>query len=514
MIPILYESTETAFTSNGLGRLHDTISAVVVEERNSIYECDFQYPVTGDKYELIKCGRIIGVRHDDSQDIQPFDIVSVSRPINGVVTFHCTHISYRQSGYAVYGTNINSLSDAFDLLKNNAKPSNPFTYWSDFSSSAYMSAADGTPRTVRQMLGGVEGSILDAYRGEYEWDKFQVKLYKQRGTQRDFKIRYGVNLLDYTDDTDYQGTYTSCIPYWSGSDGVGGNTLVVGNKTNSDLPSVSGRDVCIALDLTEKFETKPTKTQLQNLAKSMMQSGQVNLPKQTITVDFVRLQDLGEFEGFDNLLQCKLCDSIKVEFPKYGMSGWFKIVKTTFDVLRGKYTKLELGDLSTTLAEALGITGNKTGAGVGLITVDNNNDVNIASNVIVSGGITVQNHAQRIGYVPSQITETTSAITSSTTYSNTGKGFTLDPGTWMLVGSVRFQAINATGIRAAAWGASSVLESSRVRTKPAGSGYVDDLQTVAIVQPSSTTAFNIWVAQNSGDNTMTATINARAVRIE
>ena len=89
MIPILYEKDETAFLDNGLGRLRDCISCMVTEERNGIYECDFEYPVTGQNYDKIQIGRIIGVTHDDSGDVQPFDIVGYTKPIEGVVTFHC-----------------------------------------------------------------------------------------------------------------------------------------------------------------------------------------------------------------------------------------------------------------------------------------------------------------------------------------------------------------------------------------------------------------------------------------
>ena len=164
MIPILYDKTETAFTSNGLGRLYDCISCTVTEERNGIYECDFEYPVTGANYEKIIIGRIVGVTHEDSNDIQPFDIVSFEKPIDGIVTFHAVHISYRQNYMTVTGNNINSLSAAFTLL-GNAKPSNPFHYATDKTSSGFLACADGTPRTVRQILGGIEGSILDAYGG-------------------------------------------------------------------------------------------------------------------------------------------------------------------------------------------------------------------------------------------------------------------------------------------------------------------------------------------------------------
>ena len=349
MIPIIYESTETAFANNGIGRLRDIISCVCVEERNGLYEVDFEYPVDGANYDLIQVGRIIGVTHDESGDIQPFDIVSFTKPIDGVVTFHAVHISYRQSYMTVTGSNINSLADAFTLF-GNAQPSNPFSYWTDKTSTGYMGCADGTPRTVRQMLGGIEGSVLDAYGGEYEWDKWQVKLWSVRGQYRDFSIRYGVNMLDYNEEYDSSSTYSSCIPYWTD-----GTTTVVGDKQTNGGVTPSGREQCIPLDVSEKFEDQPTKAQVEAMGLSTMNSANPTMPAQNITVSFVRLQDMGEFADFQNLLQCKLCDTINVIFPDYNSSGTFKIVKTVWNVLTSKYDEMELGDLSITLSEALGI---------------------------------------------------------------------------------------------------------------------------------------------------------------
>ena len=74
MIPILFERGETAFTSNGLGRLRDILSAEVTEERNSIYELTFSYPVGGAHFEDIVPGRIVLCRHDDSDVFQRFDL--------------------------------------------------------------------------------------------------------------------------------------------------------------------------------------------------------------------------------------------------------------------------------------------------------------------------------------------------------------------------------------------------------------------------------------------------------
>lgn len=350
MIPILFERNETAFNNNGLCRLRDTIDARVSEERNRIYELDFDYPVNGANYSQIQFGRYVGVTHEESDDIQPFKIVSATRPINGIVSFHCTHISYEQNQIVVSGTNINSLSDAFTLLET-AQPQNRFTYEADFTSSGYMASADGTPRTVRQMLGGVRGSVLDTYGGEFEWDKFRVILHQSRGEVKDFAIRYGVNLLDYNDDTDYQDTFTSCVAYWKGTDGE-----IVSATASLDEDGYDGTDIRVPLDLTDKFEEKPSVENLQTEALSYMRRNQTNIPSQSIRVDFVRLSEMGEFSAFQDLLKCKLCDTIKVIFPMYDVSASFKIVKTEWDVLAGRYVGMELGTLSTTLSEALGLT--------------------------------------------------------------------------------------------------------------------------------------------------------------
>ena len=359
MIPILYDTNETAFESNGLGRLRDCIECKVTEERNGVYEAEFQYPVTGANFDRIKIGRIIGVTHNESGDIQPFDIVSYEKPINGIVTFHCTHISYRQSYMTVTGSNINSLADAFTLL-GNAEPTNPFTYQTDKTSSAYMSGADGKPKSVRSLLGGTEGSILDTYGGEYEWDKFKVILHDSRGETRPFSIRYGVNMLEYNEDFDTQGSYSSCIPFWSN-----GTETVVGDRQFATGVTIANRGECVPLDVSDKFESKPSKADVEAMGLSIMNGRSVYNPTQTLHVEFARLQDVPDYENFRRLYECNLCDTINVVFPDYKSTGQFKIVKTVWDVLKDRYDSMELGDLSISLSQALGINNSSSYSGSG-----------------------------------------------------------------------------------------------------------------------------------------------------
>ena len=272
------------------------------------------------------------------------------------------------------GTNINSLSGAFTLLKN-AQPSNPFNYWTNKTSTGLFAAADGVPRSVRQMLGGSDGSILDCYGGEYEWDKWTVKLWGSRGQKLDLTIRYGLNLMSYDEDVDFSETFTACIPYWVGGDD---NAVVKGNKVSTGVVSYDGRESVVPLNLTDKFEEKPTATQLENLAAQLMDSNRVFAGNQSIKVEFARLQDSPEYASYAELLKCSLCDSINVVFPAYDTSAYFKIVKTVYDVLEERFTEMELGALSTTLSQALGL---------------GNNNVSVSDMKIVQSAADAQNSA-------------------------------------------------------------------------------------------------------------------------
>ena len=136
MIPVLYDNAERAFVTNGIGRLSDCISCTVTEERNGIYECEFEYPITGVRYSDIQEGCIVTVTHDDTGDIQPFDIYGRSAPINGIVTFYAHHVSYRLSDIVVGPCTASSPADALDKIRRNSINGNPFTFWTNITQAS------------------------------------------------------------------------------------------------------------------------------------------------------------------------------------------------------------------------------------------------------------------------------------------------------------------------------------------------------------------------------------------
>ena len=201
MIPILFSKSETAFTSNGIGRLIDCISCTCTEERNGAYEVEFEYPITGKWYkEMINNGGTIGVIHDDNHDIQPFDIYGHNAPINGVVTFYAHHISYRLSNIILSPYEAANAADAIAGISTHSVNANPFTFATDKTTSAEFKLK--TPASVRSILFGEEGSLLDTFgAAEFKFDKFSVSMLANRGTDTGVTVRYGKNCAFVISDT-------------------------------------------------------------------------------------------------------------------------------------------------------------------------------------------------------------------------------------------------------------------------------------------------------------------------
>lgn len=355
MIPILYENTETEFTSEGLGRLAECTRCVVTEGVNDIFECEFDYPVTGKLFDEIKVGRIIYATHDDTREPQPFDIYRKSEPIGGVVTYNARHISYRLNEVAVAPFTAASCAVALQGLKTNSVGTNPFTFSTDKNVTSPYEVK--TPSSLRGLLGGQENSILDVYgKGEYKFDKWSVQLLTNRGTAKSTSIRYGKNLIDYTNEYDAGDTYNAVYPYWFGSvsegDGEPQDTLVeLPEKYITSGQGVpSGRTVIVPMDLSQDFQEPPTVEELRTLATTRLANSDAWIPAQIITIDFVALWQTEEYKDFEPVQHVNLCDTISVVMPMYGTSYRTKVIKTEYNTLLDRYDKLELGTKPDNLA--------------------------------------------------------------------------------------------------------------------------------------------------------------------
>lgn len=348
MTPILYGTSETAFTSNGLGRLVDCISCYVTEELNGIYECEFEYPINGKFYnEMVTNGGIISVTHDDNGDRQAFDIYKYSAPINGIVTFNARHISYRLTGIVVQPFTGTSCADAIAGVKTNSMQTNPFTFSTDKNVNTTYTLEK--PMSARAILGGVEGSLLDVYgKGEYKFDNWNVYLYVNRGQRKGITVRYGKNITDFKKEHDESGVYNAIVPYWIGGDG----TVVWLN----DTVVATGQSLkwAVPKDFSDKFENAPTLAELRTKAENFLSDNSPWIPDENITLSFVQLWQSPDDKYFYSKDYLSVGDIISVYYLALGVVNEnAKIIKAVYDVLLDRFYSLEIGKLRTTLAEAI-----------------------------------------------------------------------------------------------------------------------------------------------------------------
>ncbi len=354
MKPILYPAGETQFTNNGLGRLSEATKCRVTEERNGQYELEMEYPVTGRHYKEIIEERIIAARHDDSDDIQPFRIYKITRPMNGIVTVSARHISYQLSKVAVMPFSADTCAAALSGMVSHSVGDCPFSIWTDKLLEAAFHV--DVPSSFRSLLGGVSGSILDIYGpGEYEWDRFTVKFHSHRGSDQNVYIRYGKNMTDVKKTTDTSNLWTGILPYWAGTDEAEQAILVTlpERVIYSDYADDYVYRMVVPVDFSSAFQEQPTVEQLRSRAQSYVNANAADGIPASIDVSFVALWQTEEYKNWAPLQKLKLCDTVTVYHKGLGIENKAKIVSVTYDVILERYEKMTIGEVKTSLGDSI-----------------------------------------------------------------------------------------------------------------------------------------------------------------
>lgn len=348
--PILYSAAETDFSNNGLGILGDCISCEVTEEANGSFELVMRYPMGGIHYADIADRSIIKAKADQFRDPQLFRVYAISKPMSGIVTVSAEHISYDLSGIPVAPFTAGSVSLSLADLKNNAVTDCPFDFWTDKDTSGTFSVS--VPSSIRSRLGGVEGSILDVYGGEYEFDNYTVKLHNNRGMNRGVSIRYGKNLTDIKQEQNCASVATGIYPYWAGD--IDGNTVLVELPEKIvNAPGTYNFVKIRTVDFTESFDAQPTEEELRSKAEIYVKANNIGIPTVSLTVSFAQLEQTDEYKHLKLLEQVLLFDTVNVEFPALGVSATAKAIKIVYDSLSDRVKSITLGSTKANIADTI-----------------------------------------------------------------------------------------------------------------------------------------------------------------
>ena len=367
----------------GLGVLADASKCEVVEERNGSFELEMDYPISGQLYKEISFRSIIVCKPNPYDNPQAFRVYDISRPINGIVTIKAEHISYDLVGYPL-GPNkddityepianvpfeATNMSDALSKLRQysirddvftDQTPGGPFDIltegtFPDLTTDEKISIE--LPNTIRSVLGG-DGGIVQKFKGELKYDNYQITICKNRGLNRGVVIAYGKNLTDLRQDANNSNVYTHIYPYWH-NDAIGyrelAQKIVPVNQITEQYPYKK----LLPLDLSSMFEVSdavpyPSDQQMLTLTQKYITDNELDeKPVINLTVSFEDLAKYPEFQHLVNLEVVKLCDTVKIQFPELGVDATANIIKTTYNVLTGKYTSIDIGEAKSTLTNTI-----------------------------------------------------------------------------------------------------------------------------------------------------------------
>jgi phage minor structural protein len=347
--PILYKPTETAFNHNGCGILGDCAACFVSEVGNGEFELSMQYPMDGIHFEDIQSRSIIKAKPDQFREPQLFRVYNISKPnMNGIVNISAQHISYDLSGIPVSPFTADGVAMALSGLKSNAVVDCPFEFWTDKETTGKFTVP--YPASIRSRLGGVQGSILDNYGGEYEFDNFTVKLHNNRGMDRGVSVRYGKNLVSLKQEENCQNIATGIYPYWQNQE-TGAVVQLPEKVVNA--PGEYDFQKIRTVDFTSYFETEPTEEQLRNATERYIQNNEIGVPIVSLDVSFVQLQKSEEYKHLQLLERVSLFDTLSVEFPALKVSARAKAVKIVYNVLLDRVESVTLGSVRANIADTI-----------------------------------------------------------------------------------------------------------------------------------------------------------------
>lgn len=343
---ILYDANCKDFNNNGIGILKDSLKCEVSEALNGELVLDMEYPITSKYIEFIINENIIKCDAGLEED-QLFRIKHV-KPNFDTITIYGEHISYDLADNFledVFPQNLNGAA-CLDWILSHTLDSHNFNSFSDIQTVS--SARYVRKNPIEAIVGDLENSFVKLWGGELERNNYTIKMLNRRGNDKGYKIRYRKNLtgLDFTIDN--SNIVTKIMPQ-----GYNGLFLpekyidspLINNYPHKKVKVIEFSDVKVKenADEEEGFATAEEAYQeLRRLCNLKYSEENIDKPTVNLKVDFVDLSQTTEYQDYTFLESVSMGDTIRVELDYTQVE--VRVIKTTYDALLHRYTKLELGE--------------------------------------------------------------------------------------------------------------------------------------------------------------------------
>ena len=366
MRPILFNKNEQSFDTYGLGELNVT-KGTVTRERNGNYtlysEIPANDPMVATLEKEMKLKADAGLRTKN----QTFEISRIVKDSSNIVKIYGQHISHKLeymalvNGSAFSGSAFTALATWHNATIGDLR----FDVWSDIQTTAKGVFDISKMENARQALGGVEGSILDIYGGEYEFDNMTVRLHKQLGRTAPTVLEYGRNILSAESDETIESSYTSVLPFATYTpDKPEGDTsdnqpdpvtvTIPENYVDSKYKALYAHRRIKVVDFSSEFNSDskskdiPTPDKLRKMANDYMERNAIGKPKINIKIEYADLARTLDYADRGWIEEVELCDIVPVYYPQIGLTDeTLKITTITYDFVNERNESVEFGDIGT-----------------------------------------------------------------------------------------------------------------------------------------------------------------------
>ena len=366
MRPILFNKNETTFDTYGLGELNVT-KGTVTRERNGNYtlysEIPANDPMVATLEKEMKLKADAGLRTKN----QTFEISRIIKDSSNIVKIYGQHISHKLeymalvNGRAFSGSAFTALATWHNATIGDLR----FDVWSDIQTTGKGVFDISKMENARQALGGVEGSILDIYGGEYEFDNMTVRLHKQLGRTAPTVLEYGRNILSAELDETIESAYTSVLPFATYTpDKPEGDTsdsqpdpvtvTLPENYVDSKYKALYAHRRIKVVDFSSEFKSDskskdiPTPDKLRKIANDYMERNEIGKPKINIKIEYADLARTLDYADRGWIEEVELCDIVPVYYPQIGLTDeTLKITTITYDFVNERNESVEFGDIGT-----------------------------------------------------------------------------------------------------------------------------------------------------------------------
>lgn len=366
MRPILFNKNEQSFDTYGLGELNVT-KGTVTRERNGNYTLYAEIPVNDPMVSILekemKLKADAGLRTKN----QTFEISRVAKDSSNIVKIYGQHISHKLEYMALRNATAfaGSAYSALSIWKGALIGDLRFDVWSDIQTTGKGVFDISKMENARQALGGVEGSILDIYGGEYEFDNMTVRLHKQLGRTAPIVLEYGRNILSAESDETIESSYTSVLPFATYTpDKPEGDTsdsqpdpvtvTLPEDYVDSKYKALYAHRRIKVVDFSSEFKSDsknkdiPTPDKLRKLATDYMERNAIGKPKINTKIEYVDLAKTLDYADRAWIEELELCDIVPIYYPQIGLTDeTAKVTTVTYDFVNERNESVEFGDIGT-----------------------------------------------------------------------------------------------------------------------------------------------------------------------